>query len=84
MTVKLPILDGVILVCAWCPGFDPDTQAPHTSHGICPACASKLIATARDGATDCPACDGTGEVALDGDGDDVMLCPRCGGEGGGR
>jgi DnaJ-class molecular chaperone len=82
MTVKLPILDGVILVCAWCPDFDPSAPQANTSHGICPACAAKLIATARDGADDCPACDGTGEVALDVDGDDAMVCPRCGGGGG--
>lgn len=29
--------------CAWCPDFDPKTQPPGRSHGMCQACADRLI-----------------------------------------
>ena len=29
--------------CAWCPDFDPTTQAPGLSHGMCQACSDRAL-----------------------------------------
>lgn len=35
------------VICAWCPDFNPATQPPGLSHGICPTCAAQLLAAER-------------------------------------
>lgn len=43
LLARLTDAQPVVVVCAWCPGYDA-SQSSHVSHGICPACAAKLLA----------------------------------------
>jgi len=36
-----------VTVCAWCPDFDPTTQAPGLSHGMCQPCSDRLLEAER-------------------------------------
>jgi len=41
--VTTMVIDGEILICPWCPGFDP-RQSRGASHVMCAACKAKLDA----------------------------------------
>lgn len=44
LTDSQPPPPPLAVICAWCPAFDPTTQAPGLSHGICPTCTARLEA----------------------------------------